>query len=425
MFYLSFLFAAIFYGMYAQSFDLFPRPQLWAATESLYRVFWEDNYLFFPAPVPGKSSTKTFYSGKLSPGLVFVQGVNAKRQIFARVMDRDGNVIHEWRPDWFKIWGDKGHFPADVRPQAEPGTILMGAQILPSGDLVANFNQLSTFRMDPCGDVVWKLQNYAHHSIELTGDRAMWVGASRDYGGGPRFPNYAPDSKFMVLQKISLDGKILRNIDVLDVLHKNGLDGLMYLSTISDKFTAVSGDTMHLNDVEPFPSGWPSQVFSPGDIMFSLRNISSVFVIDPKTLKIKFRTTGNFLRQHDPDFLPGDKISVFDNHNLTPALSGMQSASRIVEINARTGGAHVVLDGAGPTHFFSQRAGSHEHLPNGNILVQSESGGRVMEFLPDGRLAWSWNNRISPTENAIVTGAQILPPRMDRAFFRAAEASCG
>ena len=410
--------------MFAETNNMFPKPQLVSVALSLYEVFGGRDDLFFPAPVPGKSSTKTIYPDKLNPGLVFVQGVNAEREIFARVMDRDGNTVHEWRTDWFKIWGNSGDFPDDARPQQEPGTILMGAQILPSGDLVANFHKLSTFRMDPCGHVVWKLQNYAHHSLELTGDGAMWVGAMRGYKHGTRYPNYAPNSQYMTLQKISLDGTILQNIDLLDVLHKNGLDGLMYLSTISDRETAVSGDTMHLNDVELFPSGWPSKVFSPGDILFSVRNINSVFVIDPQTLKIKFRTTGNFLRQHDPDFIPGDKISVFDNNNLTPALSDEESASRIVEIDARTGASRVALDGAGPTHFFTQRAGSHERLPNGNILVQSEGGGRVMEFLPDGRLAWSWNNRISPTENAIVTGARILPPEMDRAFFKTLEASC-
>jgi hypothetical protein len=424
MFLVSLLFAAVVYGIFAQIYGLFPEPQLHAVAVALQRVFGEDKYLFFPAPESGDSPTRTIYPDKLSPGLVFVQGVNAKRQIFARVMDRDGTVVHEWRPDWFKVWGSEGAFPDDVRPKQKPGVILMGAQILPSGDLVANFHGLSTFRMDPCGNVVWKLQNYGHHSLELTDDGAMWVGAERGYEEGTRYPNYAADSDYWVLQKISLDGTILRNIDVLDVLHKNGLEGLMYLSTTSDKYTAVFGDTMHLNDVEAYPSGWPSQVFSPGDIMFSLRNINSVLVIDPETLQIKFRTTGRVLRQHDPDFMPGDRISIFDNHNLTPDLSFADSASRVVEIDARTGALRDILDGAGPTYFFSQRAGSHQRLPNGNILVQSESGGRVMEFLPDGRLAWSWNNRISLTKNAIVNGAQILPPQMNRAFFKTLDATC-
>ena len=420
MFLVSLLFVAVVYGIFAQIYGLIPKPQLHAVAVSMERVFGGgvDEDLVFPAPEPGESLARTIYPDKLSPGLVFVQGVNAERQIFARVMDRDGNVIHEWRPDWFEIWGDNGTFREDVRPRQEPGTVLMGAQILPSGDLVANFHGLSTFRMDPCGKVVWKLQNYGHHSLELTDDGAMWVAAERDYEDGPLFPNYARDTQFMVLQKISLDGTVLRTIDVLDVLHRNGLDGLMYLSTISDKHTDVAGDTMHLNDVEPYPSGWPSQMFSPGDLMVSLRNINTVFVIDPKTLEMKFRSTGQALRQHDPDFMPGDKISIFDNHNLTPALSFEDSASRIVEINARTGKLDVVLDGAGPTHFFSQLAGSQQRLPNGNVLVQSQSGGRAMELLPDGRLAWSWNNRISSTKNAIVSGAQILPPKWTEHFLR-------
>ena len=47
--------------------------------------------------------------------------------------------------------------------------------------------------------------------------------------------------------------------------------------------------------------------------MISLRNVSTVLVFDPDDLKIRYSITGRFVRQHDPDFVDNNTISVFDN----------------------------------------------------------------------------------------------------------------
>jgi hypothetical protein len=211
---------------------------------------------------------------------------------------------------------------------------------------------------------------------------------------------------------------------VFDLLRDNGLEGLLYTSSLNNDEPVVSGDTLHLNDVEVFRSGTHSDVFAPGDIMFSLRNLSSIFVIDPETRRIKFSAIGRFMRQHDPDFDGGNKISVFDNRNLMPYPASETIGSRVIEIDAATGMSSILIDGRGETPFFTATMGTHQKLANGNMLVNPAEQGRVLEFLPDGRLAWRFDNRFGHDINGLVTAAEVLPPEMGTAFFKTLAASC-
>ena len=211
---------------------------------------------------------------------------------------------------------------------------------------------------------------------------------------------------------------------MLDILRENDLLGLMYLSTQKNRLPVVREDTLHLNDIETFPANLASDLFRPGDIMISLRNINTVLVVDSETLGVKFRTTGIFLRQHDPDFMANDVISVFDNRNLLPSTGPEERHSRIIEIDARTGEAHIVLSGRGEVPFFTAIMGVHQRLANGNALVTSSREGRLLELTADGELVWEYQNRIDGGRNGLLTQGQVLPPQMDRAFFDAARAEC-
>ena len=62
---------------------------------------------------------------------------------------------------------------------------------------------------------------------------------------------------------------------VVDLLRDNGLSGLLYMSAIKQRDTSVTGDTLHLNNVEPFPAAMQPGVFAPGDLLVSLRNIDT------------------------------------------------------------------------------------------------------------------------------------------------------
>jgi Arylsulfotransferase (ASST) len=409
------------YGVVASRSGWFPLPQIEYAYGLVKEVVAPSDAILKTEKIRHKTPIATLRPEALQPGLVLVSGDIDDRQTWVRVMDRSGRVIQEWRPVWSEIWpADQGDFPD--RP-AE-GMYLHGVDLLPDGSLVANFEHQSTVRLDACGNLLWKLDNLGHHSVHYAGDGTIWVSAE-DKSGAFR-PANNPDALPMrnwIMQQLSIDGKIMRTVNIADVLHKNDLDAFLYIDKIKNQPATLVRDALHLNDIETFPAGVKSDLFAEGDLLVSLRNISTVLVMDPKDLKVKFISTGRFVRQHDPDFMSDDKISVFDNHNVPNFETGVR-ASRIVEIDARTGAMTTVVNGAGEEPFFTDIMGVHQRLANGNILVVPSGEGRALEFSPDGHLVWRFDNRASKGINRRVFNAMVLPEAMDEAFFKARRAAC-
>lgn len=384
-----------------------------------------DDAFLYIVPEDEQTTVRKAEGAELAPGLLFMSAAEVGDVRTLRVLDRDGRVIHEWRPDWFEIWGDRGGFAEGRRPKSRQ-PLIHGARVLPNGDVVFNYSYLSTVRMTPCGDVVWALENGGHHSVDLAEDGTIWVsGAKRfDPPADAQYVNQVKVIEIDTLQNLSMDGEVLREIELHEIFVKNDLMGLVHLSTIDNKSTAVSGDIYHLNDVEAFPSNLDSEVFAPGDLMMSLRNINAVLVIDPDTLEVKLLSIGHFLRQHDPEFLPGDRISVFDNHNLWPAVEMDRARSRIVEIDARTGAASIFVGEGETPNFHTRLGGKHQRLAHGGALITVSGRGKIYEVDAEGRETWLLYNRLPSGRAGHIASAYLLPEEMDEAFFTAATASC-
>jgi len=136
-----------------------------------------------------------------------------------------------------------------------------------------------------------------------------------------------------MLLEVTPDGKIAREWWSSDLCARTA-GGLLYLGDNIRKVPIISGDILHLNDVELFRPGLMKEgFFKKGDVLVSLRNISTIFVFNRKDEKIKYICTGSFVRQHDPDFIDGDTLSVFDNH--ADGREDDQSRSRILIISPR------------------------------------------------------------------------------------------
>ena len=374
-----------------------------------------------------ENTIKTFRPDELMPGLILVSGISADERNFIRVINREGDILQEWTPDWFEVWPEFPDGIPPVRaPKKQPGAVLHGTEIAPNGDVVFNFENLSTVRMNACGEVSWKLDNLGHHSVAFAEDDTIYVSSERFYPPGEITPylNHTSPLNSMAIEQLDQDGNRIMFKEIIEILTENDLLGLLHMSTLANTWTNVGGDTMHLNDIDVYPSDMPSEIFAPGDLMVSLRNINTVLVVDPKTWKVKFRSTGAVLRQHDPEFAPDDKILVFDNRNLNPLAAIPERYSRIVEIDARTGAAEVAFEGTGETHFYTPAMGKHQPLPNGNNLITSTQQGRAIEVSAAGDLVWEFNNVVSEENNGVVMEAQVLPLEMDATFFQQARATC-
>ncbi len=359
----------------------------------------------------------------VAPGLTLVTGVGADKKQFADVVDVDGNVVQRWALDWFTIWPDATHLPDDIVPKSPPGTMVNGALVTERGDLIFNFDACGLVCLDACGHVRWRRPLRTHHTLWRDDQGHIWTSIRHTRRAArPDLPNYLPNFEEYTIVELSPDGEVLREVPLFGLLQKNDLEGLLYLSAHLDNDTQVSGDTLHVNDVEVFPARLRPGFFQPGDVMVSMRSISTVAVFDPSLRHVKYISTGHFVRQHDPDFIDGNTISVFDNHNVGRVEDGVQS--RIVVESIPDGKRRIAFMGTKELPFFSFIIGRHQWLENGNLLLVESTGGRVLEVDAHGRLLWQYVNLTAPHEAGLVSDGMRLPVTMDAAFFDRCRRAC-
>jgi hypothetical protein len=206
-----------------------------------------------------------------------------------KLIDRQGNVLHEWLGDREYIFQQNEMLYERGDPRL---TDVHGSTLLPGGDVVFNFEYVGMVRLNSCGEVQWSLAEGNHHSISQAEDGSFWVpGVSRGKRTrSEQFPDGYPGlggvSRDRILY-VSAQGEVTKDILVLDVLYQNGLE--RYIAKM-----ASTSDVTHLNDVEPLSSADAEEypLFKAGDLAMSLRATNLVFVFDPDAKTVKWHATG-------------------------------------------------------------------------------------------------------------------------------------
>jgi len=308
-----------------------------------------------------------------------------------RLVDMEGNLINKWTIAPETLWNESPH--DDImhgRKSSKLETHIHGSVLLPDGNVVFNLSHYGLVRLDACSRLVWKVPYRAHHSVFIDEGGNFWTPGekwrdqpARDHPG--LSVPYVEDT----IVQVSPDGKIIREISVLDVIYRSGHEGLIFSSQMEE----YTGDVTHGNDVEVLGADLAKDFpgLNAGDIMVSLRNISTVLIIDGETERVKWYLQHPIIRQHDPDFLPGGYVSIFDNRAKPKNGNGPDfGGSRIVRVRPFSNDVDVLYASGEKNHFYTRGGGKHQHLENGNILIGEPYAGRIFEVTPDGELVWSW-----------------------------------
>lgn len=328
-----------------------------------------------------------------------------------KLIDSEGNVVHEWRVDPVEIFSKSDNRRDDVVDFEERQ--IHGFYLLPSGDVLVNVEFVGTARLDACGRVIWRLAAGSHHTIARADDGSFWIPATteREPAESSRYPDGYPGLKRPIyhdqILHISESGELLDNINVLDLLYANGLERHIMKAS---QGSAV--DILHLNDVEPLGSAMAEDypLFDAGDLLVSIRNLDLVLVFDPRTGDVKWHTSHDVIEQHDPDFLRGGWIGVFDNNRDGTARGEMLGGSRIVTVQPHTDSVRVVFPTARSAPFYTEYMGEWQLLENGNLLLTESLPSRIVEVAPDGQTVWEWVIEGYDSMNTQwVTGSQRYP----------------
>ena len=414
-FVLSTAFLAFLYGYASHAWGWFPHrhvQQAWTAAR---------HNVLNPSPVPlrpfafDRTGAQGSRPDEIQSGMTLITSAWKERgewTVGSKLIDKDGTTVHEWLLDKEEIFTDQ----LDQRKEVEEQD-LHGSLLLDDGHVVVNMPYVGMARVNSCGDVVWTLPEGNHHSISRAEDGSFWVPgvSSERRAGSDRFPDGYPglNGKSVWIDrilKVSPDGTVRRDINVLDLLYANGLERYIpkTLGGLQPDPSAIPEDVTHLNDIEPLPSTIADEypLFDAGDLVVSLRSLSLVLVFDPETLDVKWHTSDPFIYQHDPDFVGDGWIGVFDNnYDLTPysnpeVRGTMLGGNRIVGVQPHSDSMAVWFPTDASEHVYTHVRGKWQQLANGNLLLTEASAGRALEVNRQGETVWEWIHE--PTEDATV-----------------------
>lgn len=415
-FVLSVALLAFLYGVATQAFGWPPSESLTRTWHRFRRVSGlespEERLLFLSKRVYDRSGARTVRPGRMAPGLTLIASYWADDgwRPSLRLVDASGATVHAWAPEAFDVFPDS----VDARARDDvPGDYrqIHGFRLDPdTGEVLANVEHRGTVRLDACGDVIWTVERGNHHSIEAADDGSLWIpGAVPDdeTGYGSRHPGLPDTVMGEWILHVSPDGEVLQTIDVLDVLFANGLQ-----RRIAQAAGERERDFMHLNDVEPLSAELAGEypLFEAGDLLVSLRNLDLVFVLDPRTERVKWSAWKPFVRQHDPDWTGDGWIGVFDNRWDTTLRGTFLGGSRVVAVRPGEGDERTRFPTPASDPFYTPYMGQWQRLENGDLLLVESEAGRVVEVSPDGRTVWEWGADVY--EEAFVpwvTGALRYP----------------
>lgn len=336
-----------------------------------------------------------------------------------RLIRRDGTLIREWLIRAHEIFPDAGFFRDP--PATNWNAITHGTIITPGGDIVFTFESGGMVRMDRCGKVKWASNAVTHHSPNWLADGGIVVSGGQ-YVDKPNrdiaWPFSGPYWEDLVF-KFDAGGNKTFEKAMTTLFIENGLQA--WLTSTGQFTTRVNGE-FHLNEVEELSPAMAADfpMFQAGDLLISLRNRNMILVTDAAVKTIKWWKVGPWLRQHDPDFEVGGKITLFDNHSDDSPTGEHAGGSRIWEVDPATGDTRTLYGGRDGQRMYSPERGTHQRQADGNTMITEAQQGRAFEVTPTGQIVWEYVNRHDAENVTWLHDAEVYAP----AFFSVSDWSC-
>lgn len=312
----------------------------------------------------------------------------------ARLTDAEGRDLHVWSVPIEKA------FPSmNVRDGDADSHFWRRAHLFPNGDLLAIYEGKGIIRIDKDSEVVWALDNRAHHDLHVLDDGRIWV-LTRVAHMVERVRTDKPILEdFATL--LSPDGEVLKSVSILDALLDSDA------ASIFERRRKHKGDVMHTNTIFELDgsSAEHGAAFAAGNLLLSSPELAAIFIVDPAKERVVWHHLGKnsrskehmatYNRQHDPTITRGgDAILLFDNKG--PG----KRRSAVVEFSLPDMEEIWRYQGSRQARFFSNVCGSQQRVgPDGNTLVVETTQGRAFEVTSDGDIVWEFRNPRRAGEN--------------------------
>ena len=291
----------------------------------------------------------------------------------ATLMDMDGKVVKTWAADAAKA------FPGAALEHNEHARFLRRVHLLPDGSILALFDELGLVHLDPDSRILWSFRERVHHDFFVGEKGKIWV-VSRELRLVPELRREKPVWEDFIVE-LSPEGKLLRRLSVIECFRRSGYAPL--LANIGPQH-----DVLHTNSIRVLDGSLAglSPFFQRGNVLISMKNLSTIAVVDPNAGVVVWALSGQWYAQHSARLLPSGHLLLFDNLGL------MRPASRVLEIDPLTQKVVWRFGGRPGEELLSETSGWVDRLPNGNTLITESNFGRVIEVTHDNQIVWEFVN---------------------------------
>ncbi len=327
------------------------------------------------------------------------------------LMDLEGAILHSWKISFKKVWPNSLPYPVDK----EHKEFIRRAYLYPNGDILAVFEYIGLVKLDRDSGIIWRYAGRNHHDIYVAKNGDIYALGYKQRNLRKEFPHIRREGDEInddLVIILNPEGKEVKQFSVFDAFYHSDYAG--YLNFIRKEDPEVF-HTNSIQLIEQVPSRL-ARVFSPGDILVSMRNINTIAVIDGRKETVKWALTGKWRWQHQAVFLESGNILLFDNQGANTDSYFEFNRSRVMEIDPLT--QQIIWeyrrDGEGEDFFFSRWLGYNQRLPNGNTLITESTQGRIFEVTPQKEVVWDYFNphRTGKDNELIATimGARRIEP---------------
>jgi hypothetical protein len=288
----------------------------------------------------------------------------------ALLVDMKGNPVHRWQCPFETAFPNK-------EPSAET-TFFRRAFVYPNGDLLVLFQGGGIVKLDRDSKILWTsdLPAYNHLFVDDKGQILTIAKIAR------MIPDLRPDGPILedFIVFLTADGEIERRFSLLESFRASALAETIH--PLPDH-----ADIFHTNTVIAIDDAVAesSDLFRPGMLLVSLRDIDTVALIDPVSTTVEMAWRGPWRAQHQPVPLSTGSVLLFDNQ-------GAEGGSRVVEFDPNTGELAWIFPQQAAATLWSAEAGSCQRLPNGNTLITESEMGRAIEITPDRAVVWEFSS---------------------------------
>ena len=346
-------------------------------------------------PPATETGVRVFDPERAFAGLNLYSSAHAPEAI---LMDMHGRVLHRWSFARDRVWPEL----ADV----DPGTArkyFRRLHLFDNGDLLAIYEYTGLIRLDARSQLVWTHQEWDHHDLAVDSQDRIYV-LVREARRFPRWPRDVWDEAIAILDPAGAPlGRISISASVERSRYATILDG------VDPGLADRPFDLFHTNTVERLDGSLAdrSPLFREGNFLFSMRNLSTIGIIDPDREELVWALRGGFHRQHQPVLLANGRILLFNN------LAG-PDRSQVIEFDPFTKKVTWAYPVGDQPALFSVLFGSSQRLSNGNTLITESEYGRVLEVTPEGEIVWEFVSPHTAGANdefvAVIPELIRLPP---------------